>query len=361
MNTAQLKRSFLLLTIFLSGLLLANMTLNETDPFDQFVSASTLEYQTTANLNLRSGASTRHKILLTIPRGQKVEYLSKSGSWYRVRYNGRTGFVSSSYLRKVPAVAPAKQTTAKPAAAPKSQTSYETTANLNLRSGASTRHKILLTIPRGQKVDFISRSGSWFQVRYKGTTGFVSSAYLKAAPASKAAAPKAEIKPTYVNGVLLVNKHYGLPAHFAPGENKEARAAFNRMAQAAAKDGIRLTAFSTYRSFERQRTLYNNYVKKDGQKAADRYSARPGHSEHQTGLAFDVSQTGAKNPFAESHATRWMARHAHTYGFIVRYPKGKEHITGYMYEPWHLRYLGPDLAGKVYRSHLTLEEYLGIK
>ncbi|MCC5893896.1 MAG: D-alanyl-D-alanine carboxypeptidase family protein [Alkalibacterium sp.] len=320
-----------------------------------------VEYQTTTNLNLRAGASTKHKVLLTIPKGRKVDYVSKSGTWFKVKYSGKTGFVSSSYVKNVTAAAPSKAK-AQPAptkTAPTPKGEYQTTSNLNMRAGGSTKHKILLTIPKGKKVEYVSATGSWFQIKYSGKTGFVSSKYLTKVNA--AAKPAPEVKPTHINGVLLVNKAHGLPSHYAPGENKEARAAFNQMAAASNKDGIKLTAFSTYRSYDYQKTLYTNYVKKDGQAAADRYSAKPGHSEHQTGLAFDISQTGAKNPFAESKATKWMETNAHTYGFIVRYPKGKEHITGYMYEPWHLRYLGVDLATKVYNSGKTLEEYLGVK
>lgn len=172
-------------------------------------------------------------------------------------------------------------------------------------------------------------------------------------------------KPTYINGVIIANKKYPLPKNYAPGENKEARRAFDKMASDAKKQGFNLTAFSTYRSYEYQQTLYNRYVQKDGKVAADRYSARPGYSEHQTGLAFDIGEVGKENlwlseRFGESEAGKWLVNNAHNYGFILRYPKGKENITGYMYESWHFRYLGVDLATKVKESGLTLEEYLKI-
>lgn len=173
-------------------------------------------------------------------------------------------------------------------------------------------------------------------------------------------------EPTYVDGVLIANKKYPLPADFAPGENEEARAAFEKMAADAKKAGFDITAFSTYRSYEYQETLYNNYVNRDGKENADRYSARPGYSEHQTGLAFDIGEKGKEDlwltaEFGESEAGKWLVENADKYGFILRYPKGKEAITGYMYESWHFRYLGVDLATKVKESNLTLEEYLGIQ
>lgn len=173
-------------------------------------------------------------------------------------------------------------------------------------------------------------------------------------------------EPTYVDGILIANKKYPLPADFAPGESEEARAAFEKMAADAKKAGFDITAFSTYRSYEYQETLYNNYVNRDGKENADRYSARPGYSEHQTGLAFDIGEKGKEDlwltaEFGESEAGKWLVENADKYGFILRYPKGKEAITGYMYESWHFRYLGVDLATKLKESNLTLEEYLGIQ
>lgn len=173
-------------------------------------------------------------------------------------------------------------------------------------------------------------------------------------------------EPTFVEGVLIANKKYPLPSDFAPGESEEARHAFEQMAADAKVAGFELVAFSTYRSFEYQTTLYNNYVSRDGQENADRYSARPGYSEHQTGLAFDIGEKGKEDlwltdEFGESEAGKWLVDNAHNYGFILRYPPGKENITGYMYESWHFRYLDKDLAAKVKESNLTLEEYLGIE
>lgn len=172
-------------------------------------------------------------------------------------------------------------------------------------------------------------------------------------------------EPTYVEGILIASKQYPLPSTYAPGESKEARAAFEEMAAEAKLSGYDLVAFSTYRSFDYQTTLYEKYVSNDGQEAADRYSARPGYSEHQTGLAFDIGeqhfeQHFARESFGETEAGKWVAANAHKYGFIMRYPNGKEKITGYMYEPWHFRYVGKELAPKVYEAGTTLEEYFNL-
>lgn len=171
--------------------------------------------------------------------------------------------------------------------------------------------------------------------------------------------------PTIINGVLLANKQHPLPDTYAPGEVPEARTAFEAMKAEAAKVGINLNAFSTYRNFARQKQLYESYVAKDGQQAADRYSARPGYSEHQTGLSFDIGESGqeqhwASASFGDTEGGKWLAVNAHNYGFILRYPEGKEKITGYMYESWHFRYVGKDVATQIYEKGITLEEYLGV-
>ena len=195
---------------------------------------------------------------------------------------------------------------------------------------------------------------TWYRGTLNGKTAWVHSAYISTVP----------LKPAYINGVLIASKKYPLPKNHAPGESKQARSAFNQMAASGKKAGFNLTAFSTYRSYDYQKGLFDRYVKKNGVKEANRFSARPGQSEHQTGLAFDVGEVGkqkqwARQAFGNTNAGKWIAKNAHHSGFIVRYPKGKEAVTGYIYEPWHLRYVGKELATKVYKSGLTLEEYLG--
>lgn len=153
--------------------------------------------QTKANLNMRSSASVKGKHLLTIPKGTKVTTDTKVGTWYKVSYKGKTGFVSGSYLATVKA--PTKATPkpkAKPApkkvVAPKVSTAkqYSITASLNLRSGASTKYKTLVTIPKGKVVTYVSKSGSWYKVKYGSKTGYVSSKYLKAVAVKAKVAPK---------------------------------------------------------------------------------------------------------------------------------------------------------------------------
>lgn len=170
-------------------------------------------------------------------------------------------------------------------------------------------------------------------------------------------------EPTYVNGILLVNKQNPLPSDYAPGVDPEAKSAFDSMRAEALKSDMDLIAFSTFREFERQQKLYEGYVAKDGEKKADRYSARPGFSEHQTGLAFDIGENGqeqhwAKASFGDTEAGKWVAENAHLFGFILRYPEGKEQLTGYMHESWHFRYVGEETAIEIFEAGITLEEYL---
>lgn len=162
--------------------------------------------------------------------------------------------------------------------------------------------------------------------------------------------------PTYINGILIVNKKYSLPKNFGNGLTTETKNAFNKLQAAALVDGFNLKITSGYRSYNTQNTLYNNYVKKDGVTKADTYSARPGHSEHQTGLAIDVGP----GVIRDSAIAKWIKDNCAKYGFIVRYPDKMTYITGYQYEPWHLRYIGIDIATEIMSKGITLEEYLKI-
>ena len=163
---------------------------------------------------------------------------------------------------------------------------------------------------------------------------------------------------TYVDGIMIANKSYPLPESYDPGLLPETEEAFNKMAEAAAQDGIYLFISSGYRSHFTQAQIYQEYVERDGKMAADTYSSRAGYSEHQTGYTIDVNNPS--DSFRGTPEAKWLAEHCSDYGFIIRYPEGKEDKTGYEYEPWHIRYLGKKLAKKVEASGLCLEEYLGI-
>lgn len=178
----------------------------------------------------------------------------------------------------------------------------------------------------------------------------------------------------YIDGHLIVNKTYAVPEDYQPentaepvtGERcvncleKEVMEAFQLMRSDATSLGLNIYIASGYRSYSYQNKLYNNYSAVSGVSGADVYSARPGHSEHQTGLCFDLNSV--EDSFATTDEGKWINQNAYLYGFVIRYPKGKETITGYQYESWHLRYVGKELASKLYHDGdwITLEEYYGI-
>ena len=177
--------------------------------------------------------------------------------------------------------------------------------------------------------------------------------------------------------LLLVNKYNYLTEDYVPSnlENisttyarsgmqlvKEAKEAFETLSENAKKDGMNVIAMSSYRSYDYQVNLYNNYVAQDGKEAADKYSARPGYSEHQTGLAVDVYNLDLPyTSFEETEEFTWMQENAYKYGFILRFPKDKVDITGYQYESWHYRYVGKKVAKEIKDNNLTLEEYIAKK
>lgn len=163
---------------------------------------------------------------------------------------------------------------------------------------------------------------------------------------------------TYFGDVLITNKTYALPEDYGTGLKMEVVNAFREMASDAAKDGITLWIVSGYRSYETQVVTYQYNVNQSGREKADRVSARPGHSEHQTGLSLDINST--LDSFAGTPEAIWLEKHCVQYGFIIRYPKEKESVTGYQYEPWHIRYLGKEKAAEIACTGLTLEEYFGI-
>ena len=160
--------------------------------------------------------------------------------------------------------------------------------------------------------------------------------------------------------IIIVNKKHGLSKDYNPGENPTAKAAFVRLRDDMINQGLNVgRSYSGFRSYDYQKTLYDNYVSRDGQAAADRYSARPGFSEHQTGLVFDLTDKSG-NLLEDSRASQWLKDNAHNYGFIVRFQAGKEASTGYMPEAWHIRYVGKE-AKDIHDSGLSLEEYFGIE
>lgn len=180
---------------------------------------------------------------------------------------------------------------------------------------------------------------------------------------------KSNLKDEYL---ILTNKYYALSKNYEPNDlvkintaytngkartiRKKVNEAFEKMAKAMTSQGMMVNVVSAYRSYATQNQLYNNYANRDGIKKADTYSARPGHSEHQTGLALDLNSL-SNSAFVYTKEYKWLKDNAHKYGFILRYPSDKVHITGYMFESWHYRYVGNEVATYIYENKITFEEY----
>ena len=172
---------------------------------------------------------------------------------------------------------------------------------------------------------------------------------------------------------ILVNKYTSLPEKYAPDDvvemsnwysypgnsiRKDVYDAFKEMFNAAKEEGLTLIVNSSYRTYEVQKEIYDDYDDNRGREYADKYAARPDFSEHQTGLSIDIFSPGSNmETFEGTDEFKWLSENSYKYGFILRYPKNKEDITGYSYEAWHYRYVGKDLAKKVYDSGLTYDEY----
>lgn len=177
-----------------------------------------------------------------------------------------------------------------------------------------------------------------------------------------------------LGNLVLVNKYYKLDEDYSydlvnmssrysvgSGQkiNSEAYENFKSLVEDGEKAGVYIRSLSSYRSYKRQDMIYNNYLNEHGLEWTEKYSARSGHSEHQTGLAVDVVKKGVNSfdGFEETSEFNWLDDNAHLYGFILRYPEDKSYITGYSYEPWHYRYVGVDVATYIYENDITFEEY----
>lgn len=205
----------------------------------------------------------------------------------------------------------------------------------------------------GQYLECYGESGGYLKVRHDGRFS-----YTNASRTQKISDPNMF---KVVGGMLILNKKYYVPSDFAPGVHPDARQALTEMQQAIWAQGLGIYIESSYRSYWYQNTIHNNYLAMDGY-YAKQYSAEPGHSEHQSGKAFDVSSygEGLYTSFENSATFRWLTENAHKYGFILRYPYDKTHITGYIYEPWHYTYVGKPLAEQIKNSGLSVEEYFNL-
>lgn len=220
------------------------------------------------------------------------------------------------------------------------------------------RSDLVYQVPKGAYIAYYGTEGDWMKVRYNNDMGYM----------------RADVGgPVYdlnlfkvVDGILIVNATYGLPATYAPaGESPEALEAFKVMQEAVEREGdMSLTLASGYRTYGYDGNIPEGDQARESETGEIKHKAKKGHSEHQTGLAFDLvgknSAARLDPSFENEPEFTWLVANAHKYGFILRYPKDKEAVTGYQYEPWHFRYVGTKHATAIYDSGVTLEEYLGL-
>lgn len=333
------------------------------------VTSTTKTYVTTANLNIRSGPSTSSSIVVTVKQGTQLTAMEQpSNGWLKVSYQGKTGYVSTQYL---------KESTGSSETAPASSV-YVATSNVNVRTTPSTAGAVMATIKAGTQLDVTAKAANgWLKITYQGKAGYVSGQYVRALAGMKVVSNPESIQ-------VVVNKQNKLPENYVPKDlvyttipftfkeqtekkkmRSEAAAAIAQLFAGAKKQGVTLLGVSAYRSHATQSALFSSYVQRDGYDKAATYSALPGTSEHETGLGIDVTKgdgtCAAQDCFGGTTEATWLDAHAAEYGFIIRYPKGKEAVTGYKYEPWHLRYVGKPVAQAIKSKGITLEEYYGIK
>lgn len=217
--------------------------------------------------------------------------------------------------------------------------------------------RVLTSVPAETYLECYGEYKGYTKVKYGKFVGFVRNSEIRSLENTKLF--KIE------KGVILVNKVYTVPSDYNPGMNYYADTAFQKMKQDAAKENLIIKKGSSFRTYDYQKKLHQRYIRQHGEKDTVNSSAKEGHSEHQLGLAIDIINnnpaTSINNRFKNTREYKWLIANAHKYGFILRYPEGKENITGYIYEPWHYRYVGEQTAKEIYEKNVTLEEYLKLK
>ena len=379
----------------------------------------------TNNAHVRAGRGTGYRSLTRLPRGQRVTVRRRTGNWSRINIHGHTGWIRNSDLRTTNAMRPGRTTVDNVAVhtRPRSNSNVRLTLprhapvmivqrttdgwsqirlhrhrrtvhgwvrtsqvenrvhsrrlirNGALRGGPGTNFSRIRTIPGNTSVTVRSRSGNWYHVHVNiGGHRHYGWLHRNNLPGIVRTLTTAEA----LSYLALVNRDFRLSSNFSPNDlrivNVNSMHGSHRMRGTAARHaedmfheagraGHTLLAISGYRSYATQTVVHNNAINAMGIEAAMRVSARPGHSEHQLGLALDLSTHGlggALSPnFSSTPEGRWVRNNAHRFGFIIRYPQNREADTGFVYEPWHIRFVGVDAATQIFNRGMILEEFWG--
>ena len=325
-------------------------------------------------LNMRDTNSTSGKIIALLNKGTELEIINKmSNGWYEVKFNQTTGYVSGQYIKILEENNNNSQISTNEIGI--------TTAPLNLRETNSTSGRIITVLKKGTEVEVLNKmSDGWYKVKCNGRIGYVSGLYIKLTKSNLDKTKFKEIQDivkkdqTSSSITKLVNKKNNLSSSYKPmslvkpnvsmskyvAVTKTTSTYLTKMFNDAKQNGINLTLVSGYRPYSYQKSLYKNNLSLRGKAYVDKFIAKPGQSEHQTGLAVDISskQQGYKlvNSFGETKEGKWLAQNAHKYGFILRYTKDRVKDTGYAYEPWHFRYVGQEVATYIYENNLIFED-----
>ena len=220
----------------------------------------------------------------------------------------------------------------------------------------STKSDVITEVPLGAYLESYGSSEGFTKVTYNNQSGYISADLLE----------KILDENTFkvVDGILIVNRKYNLPKDYNPGVNLEAMQSYEMMKSEMNREGLDLKIISDFRSFEEQKRVYDSQLESIGEEETRKVTADPGHSEHQTGYAFDFwlnnDDITITDAFDDTKEAEWLKNNAYKYGFILRYPRGKEDVTGYSFESWHYRYVGAETAKKIFDSGLTVEEFYGL-
>lgn len=334
---------------------------------------------TSKKLNVRSENSTSGNLLGSLSKDNTVEITKKmSNGWYEINFNDDTAYISSKYVKITSSNLP-------PYALKPSDkvigTAIIKSNSLTVRRGRSVDYSKVGSLKRDCAVGIIEKySNGWYKVCYGEGYGFLNGKYTLTITDTSSNAQKEYLRIQNIlkknsNGITkLVNRDNALKSGYQPSDlvkpsvkttktlylRKIASKALETMFKDAKKDGIYLSAVSGFRSSSYQTKVYNNSLRVNGYSYTNKYIAKPNHSEHQTGLAMDISTRSVGydlvDHFENTKEGKWLAKNAHKYGFILRYKKDRVKDTGYGFEPWHFRYVGKDVAIYIYKNNLILED-----
>lgn len=334
---------------------------------------------TSKKLNVRSKNSTSGKLLGSLRKNDSIEIIKKmSNGWYEINFNNNVAYISGSYVKITSSNLP-------PYALKPSDkvigTAIIRSNSLTVRRGRSTKYSKVGSLKKDSAVSILQKySNGWYKVSYGEGYGFLNGKYTLAVSDTSSNAQKEFLRIQSIlnknsNGITkLVNKNNALKSGYQPSDmvkpsvsatkavylRKTASKSLETMFNSAKKDGIYLSAVSGFRSSSYQSNLYNNSLRVNGYAYTNKYIAKPNHSEHQTGLAMDISAKSVGydlvDHFEKTKEGKWLSKNAHKYGFILRYKKDRVKDTGYAFEPWHFRYVGNDVATYIYTNNLILED-----